>query len=110
MTDVVIVLTTVPVGEAGDRIARALVDERLAACVNLLAPMVSTYRWEGSVHRDEERQVMIKTTRALLPAVRSRIAATHPYDLPELLVLAVEDGAPAYLEWVRRETGNSPTG
>ena len=58
----------------------------------------------------EEQQLVIKTTRALLPALRSRIAAMHPHDLPELLVLAVEDGAPAYLEWVRREAGHTPTG
>jgi periplasmic divalent cation tolerance protein len=106
-TDVVIVLTTVsaqPDDDAGERIARVLVDEQLAACVNVLAPMTSIYRWKRAVERDLERQLVIKTTRERLPAVRERLAALHSYELPELIVLAVSDGSPAYLEWVREST------
>ena len=62
MTDLVLILTTAPAGDAGEAIARALVDERLAACVNVLAPMTSVYRWHGAVERETERQLIIKTT------------------------------------------------
>ena len=104
MTDVVIVLTTVPVGDQGEALARRLVDDRLAACVNLLAPMTSFYRWNGAVERDIERQLVVKTTADRLPEVRARLAAMHSYELPEFLVLPVADGSPGYLEWVRSET------
>ena len=106
MTDVVLVLTTVPVGERGEAIARALVDERLAACVNVLAPMTSFYRWHGAVERDVERQLIIKTTRDHVAAIQARLVELHSYDLPELVVLLVSDGGAAYLEWVRNETGD----
>jgi len=104
VTDVVIVLTTVPVGDQGEALARRLIDDRLAACVNLLAPMTSFYRWNGAVERDVERQLVVKTTADRLPEVRARLAAMHSYELPEFLVLPVADGSPAYLEWVRGET------
>jgi len=100
-SDVVLVLTTVPVGELGESIARALVDERLAACVNVLAPMTSFYRWEGAVQRDEESQVVIKTVRERVAALRSRLLELHRYELPEFLVVTASDGSQAYLEWVR---------
>ena len=86
--------------EAGAQIASALVEERLAACVNLLPPMTSVYRWQDAVQRDTEQQLIIKTTRASLAAVQARLDALHPYDLPECLVLAVDGGSPAYLAWV----------
>jgi periplasmic divalent cation tolerance protein len=110
-TDLVIVLTTVsaqPDDEAGERIARVLVDEQLAACVNVLAPMTSIYRWKRTVERDLERQLVIKTTRERLPAVSARLAALHSYELPELIVLTVSDGSLAYLEWVRESTAVQP--
>ena len=100
MTDIVIVFTTVPDGELGDTIARALVEERLAACVNVHAPMTSVYRWEGRVEQESERQLVIKTTRERVPFVQTRIAQLHSYHLPEFLVLPVSDGSPAYLGWV----------
>jgi periplasmic divalent cation tolerance protein len=103
MPDAVLVLTTVPSPEVGEQIARALVDARLAACVNVLPAMVSIYRWKGEVQRETEHQLVIKTVRARLAAVRERIAQLHPYDLPELLVVAVEDGDPAYLSWLQAE-------
>jgi periplasmic divalent cation tolerance protein len=104
MPDVVLVLTTAPEGELGETIARTLVSERLAACVNVLPPMTSFYRWKGTVERDAERQLLIKTTRARLTDLQSRLRELHPYELPELMVLHVADGAPGYLEWVRAET------
>jgi periplasmic divalent cation tolerance protein len=100
MTDVVIVLSTVPDEQTGDRLARALVDERLAACVNLHGPMVSVYRWKGEVERDAERQLVIKTTRDRVPALEARLKALHSYEIPEFVVLAVEEGSRAYLDWV----------
>ena len=105
MTNLVLVLTTVPTGEAGDSIARALVDERLAACVNVSAPSTSFYRWQEAVHRDVERQMVIKTTVDQLGALRARLAELHPYELPELLVLEAADGSPAYLAWVEESVG-----
>jgi len=104
LVDLVLVLTTVPIGDLGDRIARALVEERLAACVNILPPMVSVYRWRGAVEREEERQLLVKTTESRVDAVRRRISELHPYEVPEFLVLRVADAAPDYLEWARAQT------
>jgi periplasmic divalent cation tolerance protein len=104
MTDLVIVLTTVPEGDLGDTIARRLIEERIAACVNVCAPMTSLYRWRGAVERETERQLVIKTTREQVPAVQARIAELHSYELPEFIVLAVADGSTEYLDWVGRET------
>jgi len=102
--EVVLALTTVPDGPLGEAIANALVTERLAACVNVHGPMSSTYRWRGTVEHDVERQVVIKTTRARVDAVRERISQLHSYDLPEFLVVPVAGGSPRYLEWVLSET------
>jgi periplasmic divalent cation tolerance protein len=104
MTDIILVLTTVADGERGDWIARALVDERLAACVNVHCPMTSFFRWQGAVERGAERQLVIKTTRGRLPALEARLKALHTYELPELLVLPVEGGGAAYLDWVAAST------
>ena len=103
-TDVVIVLTTVRDDAGCEALARTLVDERLAACVNIHAPMVSVYRWKGKVECDPERQLAIKTTRGCLPALEARMKALHAYELPELLVLPVESGSAACLDWVGSET------
>lgn len=100
MTDVVLALTTVPSPELGETIARALVEERLAACVNVLPAMTSTYRWKGMVERDVEYQLIIKTTSAQIAAIEARIRPLHPYELPELLVLAAAGGSAAYVAWV----------
>jgi periplasmic divalent cation tolerance protein len=104
MTDVVLVLTTVPDEERGMAIARALVDAKLAACVNVLPPMTSVYRWRATVEQEIERQLVIKTTRDRVTAVQSKVGELHPYELPEFLVLAVSGGGDKYLEWVRTET------
>lgn len=106
MGDVVVVLTTVPIGSKGDEIARALVEDHLAACVNVLPPMTSIYRWRGAVERETEQQLLIKTTRGRVPAVQARLAALHPYEVPEFLVLSVADSSSAYFEWVVNETSD----
>lgn len=98
--DVRIVLTTIGSETDALNLARTLVDERLAACVNVLPSMVSIYRWKGSVEQDKEHQVVIKTSSDRLPVLEARVRQLHPYELPEFLVLDV-DGAGAYLAWVR---------
>jgi periplasmic divalent cation tolerance protein len=100
MSGAVVLLTTVPSADIGERIARALVDGGLAACVNVLPPMVSVYRWQGEVQQDRECQLVIKTAATRVEAVHAKIAELHPYDLPEFLVLPVGGGDPAYLAWV----------
>jgi periplasmic divalent cation tolerance protein len=98
--DAVIVLTTWPADKDPLAFARLLIDERLAACVNLLPPMTSVYRWQGDVQEDPERQLIIKTTRARVDEVIDRLRARHPYELPECLVLPIERGGAAYLTWL----------
>ncbi len=108
--DLVIVLTTLGAGADGATFAETLVGERLAACVSLLPPMLSVYRWQGVVTRDEERQVVIKTTRGALPRLEARVRALHPYAVPEWLVLEA-GGAATYLNWVAdavAPAGNPP--
>lgn len=99
-TDAVIVLTTVAAGTDATTLARALVTERLAACVNVLPAMASIYRWEGRVNEEQEHQIVIKTTKDRVPALRARLHALHPYAVPEWLVLGVSDGSDAYLDWI----------
>ena len=95
-----IVLTTIGSETDAFGLATTLVDERLAACVNVLPSMVSIYRWKGSVERDNEHQIVIKTSADRLAALEVRLRQLHPYELPEFLVLDVGGGA-AYLAWVR---------
>lgn len=102
--DILLILTTVAAPADADRIAHALVEERLAACVTVLGAARSTYRWQGAVERADELPLLVKTTAARWPALRERLRALHPYDVPEMLVLRPADGWPAYLDWVRAET------
>jgi len=107
MNNVVLVFSTAPAAAGDDmaeRIARTLIDEQLAACVNVHAPMVSIYRWKGAAERDSERQLVIKTTRAALPALEKRLRELHPYELPEFLVIEVAGGSDEYLNWVVAES------
>ena len=100
MTDVVLVLSTVPDDERAEALVRTLVDEQLAACVNLHAPMTSVYRWKGQIESSAERQLVIKTTRERVPALEARLKALHSYELPEFIVVPVEGGSQEYLSWV----------
>ncbi|MGZ8626367.1 MAG: divalent-cation tolerance protein CutA [Actinomycetota bacterium] len=87
--------------EAGAReLAAALVDARVAACVQVLGPVHSTYRWEGAVRADTEWMLLMKTTPERFPALRDAIVARHPYDVPEVVAVPIEDGLPAYLSWI----------
>jgi len=104
MTDVVLVLTTVSDAAAGERVGRTLVEERLAACVNVLPAMTSVYRWKGAVEREAEHQLVIKTTVGRVAEIRSRFAELHSYELPEFLVIPLSDGSAPYLDWVRDGT------
>ncbi len=97
--DVVVCLVTTPVDRADD-IARALVDARVAACVNVVPAVRSVYRWEGAVQQDEEALLVVKTTRPRLEALDARLGEVHPYDTYELVVLDVEGGNGAYLAWI----------
>jgi len=101
---VVIVLTTLPADADTETFGETLVRERLASCVSIGAPMTSLYAWKGAIERARERQVAIKTARDKVPLLKARLAALHPYDVPELLVLPVIDGGEAYLAWVRECT------
>ncbi len=102
-SDVVTVLMTAPGVAEAEAVVRRLVEERLIACGNILPGAVSIYQWEGELHRDEESVVILKTVRGLLQRMLKRAEQLHPYDVPELLVLDVVDGAGAYLAWVREE-------
>jgi periplasmic divalent cation tolerance protein len=104
MTDFALVLTTMPDDERADELARTLVDERLAACVNVHAPMSSTYRWKETVEHEAERQLVIKTTRDRVAALEVRLRELHPYELPELIIIPIEGGSDAYLQWLARQT------
>ena len=105
MTDgYVIVLTTISLDVDASVLGTRLVEERLAACVNVLPEMDSFFRWRGAVERDQERQVIIKTTAARLPDLERRLHELHPYELPEFLVVAVEQGSEGYLRWLTAST------
>ena len=103
-TDTRIALTTIGSESDALSLAKTLVDERLAACVNVLPAMVSIYRWKGSIEQDKEHQVVIKTSSDRLPALETRLRQIHPYELPEFLILDADGGA-AYLAWVRESVG-----
>lgn len=102
--ETVLVLTTLPDREGAIALARRLVEERLAACVSVLAPCTSVYHWQGGVETAEETPLLIKTPRCRYEAVERLIRACHPYELPEIVAVAVAGGLPAYLEWVAAET------
>lgn len=103
MIDAVLVLTTVPTADVGATLARALVQARLAACVNVLPPMTSIYRWKGELQQDTECQLVVKTVRPRVDAVRALVRQLHPYELPEFVVVPVDGGDEAYLAWLRSE-------
>jgi periplasmic divalent cation tolerance protein len=99
-----LVLTNLPDRAAAERLAAALVEQRVAACVNILAPCQSVYRWENALQRGEEHPLLIKTAADRYPALEAAIRAGHPYELPEIIAVPIEHGLPAYLAWVQAET------
>ena len=98
------VFTTVPLDLDAAALARTLVEERLAACAHIHAPITSVYRWNGKVQEDGERQMTLKTTAARLDALLARIRELHPYDVPEFVVIPIVDGSSEYLAWLRAST------
>ncbi len=99
-----LVFTNLPERAAAERLADLLLEQRLAACVNILAPCRSVYRWKDAVQHDEEHPMLIKTTTERYPELEKALRAGHPYELPEIVAVSVERGLPAYLEWVAAET------
>lgn len=104
MSEALLVLTNCPDDAVADRIARTLVEQGLAACVNRPAPVASIYRWRGAVERATETPLLIKTTRERYTAVEQAIRALHPYELPEIVALDIVAGFAPYLRWITDET------
>lgn len=100
MTDKRLVLSTVATNEEARVIAGALVEKRLAACVNIVGPIQSIYRWKDAVEDSQEFLLLIKTTEAQFPQLRDELKQLHSYEVPECIAIEVEDGLPAYLEWI----------
>lgn len=104
-----LVLTSLPDEASALALADALVDERLAACVNVLAPCRSIYRWQGAMETATEIPLLIKTTAARYAALEAAIRARHPYELPEIIAVPIAHGLPEYLDWLATETLTEPT-
>ena len=102
--EMLLVLTNLPDRPSAERLAQSLVEARLAACINILAPCNSVYRWNGKVENAQEHPVLIKTTRDRYASLEAAIRARHPYELPEIIVVPLAAGLPAYLDWVVAET------
>lgn len=102
--DTLLVFTNLPDADAANTLAALLIERRLAACVNILAPCTSVYRWQGAVETASEVPLLIKTTRARYAELQSAVRDAHPYELPELIAVPVTEGLPGYLTWVAAET------
>ena len=107
MSEELIVFVTVATRADGERIADAVVGEQLAACVNIVGPIRSIYRWQGEICRDDEHLLLIKTTRARYAGLEARVKSLHGYDVPEVVAVPIEMGSAAYLEWVRSVTAET---
>jgi periplasmic divalent cation tolerance protein len=103
-----LVLTTLPEREAAEALARQLLAARLAACVQVGAPVRSLYHWRGEIETADETPVAIKTRAELYPKVQAAILASHPYELPEIVAVPICDALPGYLEWIAAETADGP--
>jgi periplasmic divalent cation tolerance protein len=99
-----LVFTNLPDRASAERLADLLVERRLAACVNILAPCRSVYRWKGAVQHDEEHPMLMKTAAERYGALEQALRENHPYELPEIIAVPIESGLPAYLDWVTAET------
>jgi periplasmic divalent cation tolerance protein len=104
MQEFIVVYVTAGSPVEGDRLARALVEERLAACVNRIAPVQSVYRWDGKVEQSEEQLLIIKTQRELFTALEKRVRELHSYAVPEIVALPIIAGSEAYLRWLADQT------
>jgi periplasmic divalent cation tolerance protein len=101
-------LSTIDDHDHAESIAQSLLEARLVACVNILGPLTSLYRWQGHIERDQEYLLIMKTAEAHIPALQERLLELHPYEVPEFLVLPVETGAPGYLHWITASVGEQP--
>jgi len=99
-----LVFTNLPDRASAERLAELLLEQRLAACVNILAPCRSVYRWKGALQHDEEHPMLIKTSAERYGALEQALRQAHPYELPEIIAVPIEQGLPAYLAWVAVET------
>jgi periplasmic divalent cation tolerance protein len=106
MTDKIVILSTCSTEEEAERLARALVDARLAACVNVVPRVRSFYRWKGQVEDAAECLLVIKSSRPMFDALRSALVEAHSYEVPEVVALPILDGAPEYLQWLHENLGN----
>lgn len=104
MSDVLLVISNLPDRDSANKLARILIEQRAAACVNILAECNSVYHWQGKVEQASEVPLLIKTTRAAYAQVETLIRTHHPYELPEIIAVSVDSGLPAYLGWVNAET------
>lgn len=105
MTDKIVILSTCANEEDAERLARVLVDARLAACVNIVPRVRSLYRWKGAVEDAAECLLIIKSSRPLFHSLRAAFEKAHPYEVPELVALPIVDGAPNYLNWLAENLG-----
>lgn len=108
MADCFQVTTTLPNEAAAHQVAVRLVEERLAACAQVLGPVSSTYRWKGKIEQAAEWYCNLKTTKARLSALKKRIRELHPYEVPEIVAIRLQDGDSEYLSWIEAEVGGSP--
>lgn len=99
-----LVVTNLPDRASAEKLAALLIERRLAACVNILAPCSSVYRWQGEIQHDDEHPLLIKTAQDRYAELEAAIRAEHPYELPEIIAVPVVHGLPAYLHWVESET------
>ena len=106
--EIIMVVCNVPTEGLAQQVAEVLVGEQLAACVNILAPCRSVYRWQGQVDSATEYPLLIKSTAAAYAALEARLLQLHPYDVPEIIALPLAAGLPAYLTWVAGEVLSRP--
>jgi periplasmic divalent cation tolerance protein len=104
MSDILLVITNLPDVASAEKLASQIIEERAAACVNQLAPCVSTYRWKNDIESATEVPLLMKTTKAAYPRLEQLVREAHPYELPEIIAVSVTAGLPAYLGWVDAET------
>lgn len=108
-SQILLILTSFPNDTSARELAEILVDRRLAACINILQRCTSVYRWQGLTETASEVPVLIKTTRQRYEAVEQAIKSLHPYELPEIIAVPVDNGLPAYLQWIAHETTETDT-
>ena len=106
MDDVLLVLTNMPDQDSAQRMAHSLIENRVAACVNILAPCTSVYRWQDKIESAMEVPMLIKTSRAAYKKLETLIRSQHAYELPEIIAVSIDSGLPAYLQWAIQETSS----